>query len=100
MNSNQKINQYQNMKNYLKAFKQNELNLNQLINLLDELIESLKLCDQEWKNEFRSEWWDLEQLNAISQYHNNPIIISDNIEEIFNIIRRMDVLLDYALAES
>jgi hypothetical protein len=58
--------QYQLMEKYLYQFEQGHLELDRLINVLEALLETLQSPDSTWKENFRSEWWTLEQIYAVA----------------------------------
>jgi hypothetical protein len=58
--------QYQLMEKYLYQFEQGQLELDSLINVLAALLETLQSPDSTWEENFRSEWWTLEQIYAVA----------------------------------
>lgn len=58
--------QYQLMDKYLYQFEQGQLELDRLINVLNALLETLQSPNSTWKEDFRSEWWTLEQIYAVA----------------------------------
>ncbi|MEB3311259.1 MAG: hypothetical protein VKJ02_13605 [Snowella sp.] len=58
--------QYLLIDQYLQQFDENKLPFDRLISVLDALLETLQVSDDEWKEKFRSEWWTLEQVYAVA----------------------------------
>ncbi len=81
--------QYQLMKNYIEQYENGSLKLDRLINLLDALIEVLETPQPDWKENFRSEWWTLEQIYSLELETGNQSleIESQNLikDTIFNL---------------
>jgi hypothetical protein len=51
---------------YLQQFDNNELTLDRLISELEDILETFPNSDEKWKENFRSEWWTLEQVYAVA----------------------------------
>ena len=58
--------QYKLIAKYLEKFEKQELKINMFINVIDALLETLEQPDEEWKETFRSEWWTLEEIYAVT----------------------------------
>jgi len=51
---------------YITQYEKGQLKLDRLINVLNALLEVLQVTPEKWKDDFRSEWWTLEQIYAVS----------------------------------
>jgi hypothetical protein len=58
--------QHQLIESYIKEFENGKLKIDRLISVLDGLIESLQITNEDWKDRFRSEWWTLEQVYSVA----------------------------------
>lgn len=60
------LRQYELMLDRLEAFTRGAISLRTLIEDLRSLVEALELPSQAWKEDFASEWWNLEQVYAVA----------------------------------
>ena len=51
---------------YITQYEKGQLKLDRLINVLNALLEVLQVTPEKWKDDFRREWWTLEQIYAVS----------------------------------
>jgi hypothetical protein len=91
LNTDQK--QYRLMSEFLNDFKQGNLQLSSLIDILDALLEALQDFDERWKENFRSEWWTLEQVYAVARDRNSNSVLEENKNLIDESIENMGALL-------
>lgn len=81
------------MEQYLQQFDNNNLTLDRLINVLDALLETLQNPDEEWKENFRTEWWTLEQIYAVACDRGETKLNLDSQNLVYETIENMKNLL-------
>lgn len=85
--------QYQLMKDYIAEFEEGKLKLDQLIKVLYGLTKSLQTTEEEWVDEFQSEWWTLEQVYAVALDRKETTLNLDSQNLIYETIENMKNLL-------
>jgi hypothetical protein len=60
------LRQYELMRQRLEAFEKGAIGLRKLIEDLRSLLEALERPSPNWKEDFRSDWWTLEQVYAVA----------------------------------
>ncbi len=85
--------QYQLMANYLHQFKKGQLQLDRLINVLEALLEALQMPDEKWKENFRSEWWTLEQVYAVALDREQTTLSPEDHNLVIETIENIELLL-------
>ena len=69
----------------------------QLITLIDDLaglLDCLEATDQSWKNEFRAEWWTLEQVYAVALDRGHKTLSEENQRFVTEALANMKGLLE------
>ena len=81
----------------IEQFQKGNLYLSYLIEDLEALLNVLQNIDNEWKINFRTEWWDLEQVYAYALYENQAHLDDEGVkmvnETIDNILGLINEIL-------
>jgi len=56
--------QLRQMAESIQLFENKKLSLSDVVNRLVDLLDAIESIDIDWKKQFKSEWWQLEQVNA------------------------------------
>ena len=89
-----KINtQYLLIGKYLQQFDNNELTLDRLISDLETVLETFPNSDEKWKENFRSEWWTLEQVYAVACDRGETTLNPENENLVYETLENMKNLL-------
>ena len=83
----------------ISAFEQGDLYLIYLIDDLDGLVKALTSHDQEWKKNFTSYWWDLEQVYAVAASEDRSYLDPDDKKIIEGAILELKKLINLKLTE-
>lgn len=85
--------QFKIMVQKIRAYREGKLPLSELINYLESLLSALEDRDENWENDFRSHWGDLEVVYAVALDKNkssldldDQYIINEAIENIIKLI--------------
>lgn len=87
------------MEEYLQQFEQGELALHHLIKSLEGLLDVLQNPDLTWKDNFRSEWWTLEEIYAVACDRKEPNLSPESETLINEAVENMKSLLKSAIAK-
>ncbi len=85
------------MKRSIEGFEQTPLNLESLLLItgnLEDLLDKLKNVSHEWKESFRTEWWELELISAVLMDNEETEISNDGREKIFEATEKMKTMID------
>jgi len=93
MNSYYNCRQFKLMEERIELFEQDKINFGQLICDLRSLLDCLKEVDEEWKNNFHSEWFVLEQVYAVALNRGGIQKIENGEKFIFKSLSAMKQLL-------
>lgn len=75
-------------------YEDSVIDLNQLINDLYNTLENLTSTPTEWEEEFRSEWWTLEQVYAVALDRQDFNFSVETENMIMDSVNRMKSLLN------
>lgn len=86
--------QYSLMLEHLSAVPQTVNKLGQVVNALKSLVTALENTDPDWKQQFQSEWWTLEEIYAFNLSNSREHLteqerlwINEAIANLTNLIR-------------
>lgn len=65
---------------------------------LEELLDSLKTVDQEWKSTFKTEWWELEFTSSLMMDEEREELTQEDREAIAQALQNMKNLLEKILS--
>ena len=82
------------MINRIRRFQNKEIHLGVLINDLEALLNALESVSVDWKSAFHEEWWDLEQVYAISLDREDESFLIENEESISSSLDKMKKLIE------
>jgi hypothetical protein len=85
--------QYQLMEAYLVKFESGKSGLHELIENLYGVINGLQATEQEWKDAFQSEWWNLEQVYAVAVDREQKVLDTESQNLVYETIKNMKSLL-------
>ncbi|WP_215847742.1 MULTISPECIES: hypothetical protein [Pantoea] len=79
------------MRGILKAYDAEKISLSDVINKLEGLFECLQFSDNEWKTDFHTHWFTLEQVYAVALDRNEPLsyyesYLIDSMGELRNLL--------------
>ena len=82
------------MVNRIRRFQNKEIHLGSLVNDLEALLNVLASVSVDWKSAFHEEWWNLEQVYAISLDRNDDAVLIENEESISSSLDKMKELIE------
>ena len=77
----------------LQQFDNNELTFDRLISELENILETFPNSDEKWKENFRSEWWTLEQVYAVACDRGETTLNPESANLIYETLENMKNLL-------